>query len=1807
MSVSDILKKAQEIAQNKDANVQGVLAGTVQPTATGNTAQSIWQTAAVKAAERDAATRNATTTPASTAKVGANLAGSLAADGSGTGTNNSILGILSPKYTKLAASGKEEASAAASKEAAAKNALAVALPQMPLKMQSAMKQETEYDPVTGFDMPTQDAARVDARRLGAGTEYAVRTGLDEAASGISSTLDLLIGKNITLLGNLIGQDWSQNPISAINERLQAEKTANQQILSEQMQRAGVSKTGETVANLGTMVTAAVPQAVIALLSAGTSLAGQGTTAALQAASSVGMATAGTKLVELGRTMSTALTAMAKSPNYWTAFLQVAGNNYDDEKAKGASDFRAVAFAVVNGLLNAMVEVGGGGIQELPTQLKSGSSSAVMAWVESMFDEGKEEVVQGVIERLLQNVIVGENNALFSTTDANAVINPVTAAKEFGGGALVGGILGGGQSLITGGGTNVPGGTVQNAETTRTAQTAQTQEQTAPVTQQSTQAAQTAQEQSDVEAQRDAQAATEAHEEIDSGALKKAEATVTEIVTKPVTNSKAKQIIDDPALSAAFERLSGETLTGTISEQRSIIKDYAAALEAQREIEAGRAEPDTIRDTYTPRPQSGLHIDDRGYADVSSRKVNAFQFDNPELHQYFVDAAGGLLMQLNNTTKGERFAADLYFTEPDRPGGDSFLWKGTKRDTSPEIEQLLDNAHLSYAQIRKAIDDLIADHGQENYAAAKKVELILDEMLTDGFEVEGEYIPADEEYIRKKEAIKNGENPNGYNMSEEEWNSLFSNEYNAPEENKGNDDGIGAKTAKFGYDEAETQTRSSDGLYSEMERTQDGIKAEDRTHKVNHDAEVDEAAAQRYEFDYEGEKADLFSTKQDWDDADTVLAHKILANEVEKARKSGSAEAWKEVARLQKVWDAQGTTAGQAFRQRGRFANTPDAMVAEAANVIYGEDADTKLRRLSPQRKAGIMETVKDMADRYNAIEAGDTASLVSLIKRLNEIRKTTGLFSNKTSKQMEWALDWYAKNGAGGETLLRDVAAAQIRNIAGDYARLSPVEAAKNYRIAGMLSKVSTIMRNLISNNVIDPLDSLSNNLAVPLDSLLSKYTKTRSVAVDKSWASKAKRAGSLDGAVRSFIQVGLDADVTDSASKYEQRSGRVFKMTGNPIERLLSTWSKMEGYALQTTDEFQKGGIKAETQRGLNELSKSGAVGADYAGTRSTEIAKQRTFQNDGALSNMMLKGRDALNSLKITDKQGGTMGAGDVQLPFAKVPANVTAMLGNYSPLGLAKGMLDVGRVIAQAKSGTLTPELQAKAVTGIGRGMTGSTALAGFVALALKGILNVGGSDDKDEDALQKSSGVTGTQMNLSALERWIAGKSTEWQDGDKLVSIGFLEPLNGLMAAAAAIADSYAEDHEVSLGDIANASVEAVFQSVIDLPAMSSISNLINSYKYSKADTTSGKIGDALGGYAAGQASSFLVPNFVGGMASGFDNTVRDAYSGETGFQQAVDGIKLKIPGLRQTLPAKLDNFGNERTNTGNSALNFLNANILPGQITKYKTNAVNDELYRLGGTEYVRYVFPDRAAPKAITAVSGQDKMLLTQDERRSYQQTYGEYAENALSALFASAEYRGMSDAEKADAISEVYSDASVEAKRFVAERAGGMYLPESGDVARYEEYKSAGLSPSRAYDLYKTLDGLTFPDGATNAEKQQTAVQTIYSGGYTEKQTAALVGLLYTNSAKTSLLSDLNVSDRLISLYLTSGNTDMINMTVPSTVSENSVSYELTDAEKATFRQLYTDYFNQRATYISTEQQLNKLRDEAWAEAKAAVIAARG
>lgn len=108
-------------------------------------------------------------------------------------------------------------------------------------------------------------------------------------------------------------------------------------------------------------------------------------------------------------------------------------------------------------------------------------------------------------------------------------------------------------------------------------------------------------------------------------------------------------------------------------------------------------------------------------DISNRKTNAYQYDNPEVKPYFKDAALDLRDALENyTTKGERW---------EQADG---TWTGTKFSSTPEITKLKDQYNMSYKDLDRGIEGIIKDKGAENNAASKKVELVIDDMLRNGY-------------------------------------------------------------------------------------------------------------------------------------------------------------------------------------------------------------------------------------------------------------------------------------------------------------------------------------------------------------------------------------------------------------------------------------------------------------------------------------------------------------------------------------------------------------------------------------------------------------------------------------------------------------------------------------------------------------------------------------------------------------------------------------------------------------------------------------------------------------------------------------------------------------------------------------------------------------------------------------------------------------------------------------------------------------------------------------------------------------------
>lgn len=178
---------------------------------------------------------------------------------------------------------------------------------------------------------------------------------------------------------------------------------------------------ETPGSLFQSAVQALPNAVLTLMSGGASDAAQ-----LGGAS--------------GSTVSNVIQEAMKNPSFWSSFMRTAGASYEDAKASGANELAATVYGITNGLVSSGIEVGGGveGMMD-----KNGIGGVL----QTMYEEGSEEVKQDIIEKLLAKILYNQDAEYFSMTDENAVFNPEREIKAFGGGAAIGGLFGGGNMLL----------------------------------------------------------------------------------------------------------------------------------------------------------------------------------------------------------------------------------------------------------------------------------------------------------------------------------------------------------------------------------------------------------------------------------------------------------------------------------------------------------------------------------------------------------------------------------------------------------------------------------------------------------------------------------------------------------------------------------------------------------------------------------------------------------------------------------------------------------------------------------------------------------------------------------------------------------------------------------------------------------------------------------------------------------------------------------------------------------------------------------------------------------------------------------------------------------------------------------------------------------------------------------------------------------------------------------------------------------------------------------------------------------------
>lgn len=1337
-----------------------------------------------------------------------------------------------------------------------------------------------------------------------------------------------------------------------------------------------TKAGGVANTIGTGVIAALPQAALALLTLGTSSAGTLTQASSGLAGSI----------------EAVMRRISSDPSYWLSFMQETGGNFAEAKGAGATDEQAILASTIAGLANAAIEVGGG--LENNDWMNDGTLSALSKaknLIKGAAEEGGEELIQNPISRAMQKLVYDGDREWLSLDNTaqgrDAVFNPYQSAEEFATGAAVGGILGAGNFALN----RALGSRSQD----QTQNTQPTQDEMLDASVQAALRGETLTVPAQAANQNTQQTTQPAPERGAEGVITGNEASALDEAMRSAFTEALSGISSDVATN---KPQNVKNLLNATKEQ--ITRFIQNAFNKQNQFQFLKIS-DVSPELAATLREAGIDVE--GYSHVlrdnDIRHVDSSHGSmSNDKYKVTADVLGNVQDVIDNYD-------NLYRGYDTRNGNPTVVYEKRMGNRTFYVEEVLDSGILGTKQMVITGEDSNPSFLKKytKIASALSETDVPTQSGSKGISPPGNHVPDAERNTSYNPTVAQSGNPVNQNVSANDMGAMRSQFESVPKQSQTQSNTIGSMEADWNVPESQRTPIMYDTIS---------------------EAKSLDNARLRLAQDYAGEMAELRG-KHNWSGEEVDMSMTILDNYRRAAEQTGD---WTEYSNWRKEFSAHGTAAGQALQAYAKYSRqTGGGIVADASAALE--------RAAKKTNKAEIMNRVSALAQQYDAaVGTGqenakvNVNDLVDIIKSASTVRQTGTLIGNKTSPIVNWAMNRIANyaraeaQAGGGKNLdfLKTFAADSIYNIAADTRTVSAGEKVKTVRRAGMLSKVATFMRNLVSNNVFDPVDSVARNISVPLDMLVSTITGTRSVAGDASWFSAAKRKGSMDGLARACMEVGLDVDTSGGAGKYENTANRTFKMSGGVFSKLMSVWEAYEGYTLNATDEFQKGGIEASVQKGIDRLYEKGKIKDDSLRDAGKQEALYRTFQDKNVLSDAAIGIRNALNKAHI-----GDIGAGDIVLPFAQVPSNLGARAIEYSPAGLLVSAADFINMLDSAKKGNLTAAQQAKAVQGVGRALTGSGMIAIAVAGALRGWLKVTGDDeDKNKDALGKTHGLDGTQLNISAALRDLRGESAEWQHGDTLLSIGFLDPLNAQLTTGALIADDIRSEAGVTAGRVLGNSLSGALQSVLDTPVMSAMQDVVNNYRYSDASTPGGKMLDAAQKYAANQLSS-VIPNALRGIAQGLDDTERNAYSSDNVWQQAVDNAKASIPGLRETLPAKTDVWGNPVKNEG-GVRNFMNRNINPGNITTYKTDAVSSEIEKISDATG-NSLYPDRTAPRSVK-VDG-ESVSLTFEQRSIYQKAYGDAYSAAVTALMNDKNYKSMPDSMKAEILKQAKDVAAESAK----------------------------------------------------------------------------------------------------------------------------------------------------------------------------------
>ena len=1019
-------------------------------------------------------------------------------------------------------------------------------------------------------------------------------------------------------------------------------------------------------------------------------------------------------------------------------------------------------------------------------------------------------------------------------------------------------------------------------------------------------------------------------------------------------------------------------------------------------EAGTVGMDATGKVFQIDPEQ--HIDRRRMETVGSRDVNAFQFDHPELHRYYQEAANALIAD-----------ADLSLQQPmsrryERTMEGNAVQQAAQ--TSPHLRQAMDETGLSRDAIIDAAQRIITDQGQENVAAAKRVELILDDMLSHGYTtMTGEQVGPNSGYLTAKQGIL------GAGETQARGHGL---------DGVDGFDGLGNADAGTVNTPFDTMQAKSEDFYPVNPNSAQRIQANQR--RAPSEVPVVNPDTGR---NVEKTVSTILNSSLTSPEMATVYENAIAGgafdydvvtdrSAVQQAQAKIARDGWQEVAssfiakaelgqRITKADTAEAISAYNLAISEGdhKAAFELAAAIADAAHdSAQMVQAMNLMNRLTPE---GRLLTLRRLVDKMNDRQArqnraprqstpdsGDVEGA-----RVDYIDKVTGFTLSDELATNYLMAETDAERAAAWDAITTSIA---------DQIPSTFREKANFWRYTSMLTNPTTHIRNIMGNAIQFGARKIKDGIGTAIERAVIKdqSQRTKAVNVDKDLKDFAK--GQYETDQSAAMGSGKYSDATAAGIEREIQSKRKMFRGEDVLSRAVQGIGDLNSRALDYEDViFNR---SAYVDSFAQALQAKGVTAAEaHAGTRAADVeaarayaieeAQKATYRNTTALSEALSKmGRYQGDNQVLR----AASFAADAFLPFRKTPANILTTGLDYSPIGLAKG---VKEAMLDVKSGKCTA---ADAVDSLASGLTGTGILTLGAYLAAEGLLHVRAGDDDKEEAFEKSMG----------------GQDYAIQIGDKSYTLDWALPAAMPLFAGAAIMESVRKG-----GSTFDALVDSLLgmqDVVLETSMLSSLNDLVSNISYAKSKPM--YLIDRAASSYAGQ----YIPTIGSKAASVFDDTVRKSYVEKGSGQVASDvnyflqGAAKKVPGARNQLQPMVDMWGNEVSN-GSVPERVFQSFFSPGFLKAQDNSPATQEIRRLAKATGDSTVYP-AAAEKSYT-VKGETRPL-TGEEYTRYAKAMGQTRKELVEAAVKLPAYKSMSNAEKVDYIQNVYKYARETARQQV-------------------------------------------------------------------------------------------------------------------------------------------------------------------------------